>query len=86
MSSAFKGEYFVASGEQKFRMTEAKTIEYLSSSNAQLYSFDGETILGNPTNSLIKRIEEQPSFLKIANGEKKPYYYRPLEEEFKVKK
>lgn len=87
LSSAFKNEFFVAENGQTWRLSKESCLKMLEEkSDKKVFSFSGEEILGLATNSIQTVIQQQPALLQIAGGEKDPYYYRPLEEEFKVKK
>ena len=87
LSSAFKNEFFLAENGKTWRLDKDSCQKILKErSGARVFSFLGGEILDTPTESILSAIKDQPNLLQIANGFKEPYYYRPLEEEFKVKK
>lgn len=86
VSSAFKGEFFFAKDNNTFLMTEPEAKDYINKNSDELYSFDGNDFLGATTKSMQALLKKNPQVFKLVSGKQEPYYYRPLEKEFSVKK
>lgn len=84
VSDAFKGEFFLGNQNESHILKKEDLKEWIM--NKELWGYTEKAVDGISSFSSKKIIFDHPYLLKEFIGEKKPYYYRPLSEEFSKKK